>query len=98
MQEGSITINIKVKIDFILPDISATKIVTCNWQVYGSNKYRYDMILGRDLLIASGLNLKLSDDVIEGNYGPFKGSVAPMVDLDMFEFKYLNKVNISPGE
>ena len=46
-----ITTNLKFKIDFILPDIVARKNVTGNFHVDDSNKRRYDMILGRDILI-----------------------------------------------
>ena len=56
------------------------------------------MILGRDLLIDLGLNLKWSDHVIEANDGNFKGSTAPMVDLSMYECKDLNIGNITPEE
>ena len=49
-QTVKITINIKVKIDFTLPELSATKIVTWNCHVDDSAKGRYDMILRRDLL------------------------------------------------
>ena len=44
------------------------------------------MILGRDLLTALGLNLKSSEHVFEANYGPLKGSAAPMVYLGKYEF------------
>ena len=48
------------------------------------------MILGRDPLKALVLNLELSDNVIEVDYRPFKGSTEPMVDLGKCEFKDLN--------
>ena len=47
---GKITINITVKMDFILPELSATKIVMCNCHVDDSAKSRYDMILCINLL------------------------------------------------
>ena len=50
-QVGNITTNLKVKIDFTLPALSATNVVTWNCHVDDSSKGRYDMILGRDLLI-----------------------------------------------
>ena len=58
---------------------------------------RYAMILGRDLLTTLGLNLKFSDHVIKPYDGTFKGSTAPMVDLGMYEFKYLNTGKITSG-
>ena len=49
-QAVNITTNLKVKVDFTLPAHSATNDVTCKFHVDGSDKGRYDMILGRDLL------------------------------------------------
>ena len=83
-QAGSITTNLKVKIDFTLPELSTTKIVMWSFHADESAKGRYDMILGRYLLTALGSNLKFSDLVIEADYGPFKGSTAPMVDLGTY--------------
>ena len=50
-QAGNITNNIKVKIDFTSPGISATNIMTWKFHEDEFSKVRYDMILGRDLLI-----------------------------------------------
>ena len=47
----NITTNIKVNIDSTLPALSAANVVVCNFHVDDSAKGRYDMILGRDLLI-----------------------------------------------
>ena len=55
------------------------------------------MILGRDLLTKSGLNIKLSENVIESDDGPFNRSTTPMVDLGTYIFKYLNTGKITPG-
>ena len=41
IQSGSITINLKVKIDFTLPKLSATKIMT--WDIHGDDFLRADM-------------------------------------------------------
>ena len=49
-QEGKITTNLKVVIDFNLPELSATKIVMWNCHVDDSVDDRYDMILGGDIL------------------------------------------------
>ena len=51
-QVDNITTNLKVKIDFTSPELSATKTVIMNCHVYDSAKGRYDIILGRYLLIA----------------------------------------------
>ena len=42
------------------------------------------MILGRYLLTELGLNLKLSEHVMEENDGPLKGPMAPMLDLGTY--------------
>ena len=52
-----------------------------------SAKGRRDMILGRYLLTGLGLNLKLSDHVIEADDRPFKASTTPAVDLVTYELK-----------
>ena len=56
-QAGNIATNIKVKIDFTLPELSAEKIVACNFHVDNSAKGRYDMIIGRYILTDLGLNI-----------------------------------------
>ena len=83
-QSGNITTNLKVKIDFTLPELSATKILTWGYHVYDSAKGRYDIIFGRDLLTALVLNIEFSGHVIEEYYGHLKGSTAPMVDMGMY--------------
>ena len=60
-----------------------------------SDKGRYDMILGKNILTKLGLNLEFSDHVIEAEYGSFNGSTAPMVGLDKYEFKYLETRDIT---
>ena len=86
-QGGSITTNLKVKIDFNLPELSTTIIVRWKFYVDDSTKGRYNMILGRYILNALVLNLKLSDHVIESYDGPLKGSTATMADMGTYEFK-----------
>ena len=63
-----------------------------------SSKGRYDTILGRYILAALGLNLKLSDHAIKSNDGNFKGLTAPMVDICWYEFKDLNTGKITTEE
>ena len=59
-------------------------------------KGRYDMILGRDILTALGWILKFSDIVIELDNGTLKRSTVTIADISMYEFKDLNKGNITP--
>ena len=87
-----------VKADFTLPALSATNVVTCKCHLDDYDKGINDIILGRDLLTKLGLNLKLSDHVIEAGDGPFKGSTTPMVDFGTHIFKGLNTWKITPEE
>ena len=74
------------------------KIITWNCYVYDSAKGIYDMILDRYILPELGLNLKLSDHVIEADDGILKGSMSPMVDMRTYEFNIFNSRKISPKE
>ena len=56
------------------------------------------MILERYLWTELGLNLKLSQHVIEADDGIFKGSTKPMFDLGTYVFKDLNTGKITPKE
>ena len=96
-QAGNITNNLKVKVDFALPALSAKDFMTCNFHVYDCAKGRYNMILDRYLLIKLGSNLKCSKHVIKVDGGPFKGSTIPMVDLGTYIFKDLNIGKIKSG-
>ena len=49
-QAGNITTNLKVKVDFTLPTLSATNVAKWNFHVDDYTKGRYDMILGKYLL------------------------------------------------
>ena len=49
-QAGNITTDVKVKVYFTLPALSAKNVVTWKCHVDDSAKDRYDMILGRYLL------------------------------------------------
>ena len=89
-QDRNITTNIKVTVDFTLPALSATDVVTWKCHVYESAKGRYDIILGTYPLKEFVLNIIFSKDVIEADEGPFIGAMAHMVDLGAYMFKYLN--------
>ena len=81
VQAGNINTNIKVKVDFTVPALTATDFMTRKCHVYDSDKGRCDMIVGKDILIELGLNLKCFERVIEADYVTFKGSTTPMVDF-----------------
>ena len=49
-QAGNITTNIKVEVDFTLPELITTNVLTWKCCVNDSSKGRYDMILGGHLL------------------------------------------------
>ena len=55
-QSGNNTNNLKVKIDFTLPELSATEMMKWNYHVDEPANGRYEMILGRYLLTALILN------------------------------------------
>ena len=57
-QAGNLSTNIKVKIYCTLPNFSVANIVMWYFQVFESAKGRYDVVLGRDLITALGLNIK----------------------------------------
>ena len=87
MQPSIIKMNQKVRIDFTLPEISVTQMMTRNYHMNAYNKIRYDMILGRDILSSLGTGLKNIDHAIEGGDGLSESCTALMVDLGTYEFK-----------
>ena len=97
-QAGNITTNSRVRIDFAWPELSVMKIVMWKCHVDDSNKARYDIVLGVDILTEMGLNLKFCNHVIEGYDRPFKGSTTPVVDMVTHEFTYFKTGKITPEE
>ena len=85
----------KANIDFCLPELSATKIVLWKCHIDNKNNSRYDMILGRYLLTALGLDVKFSKFFIGGEW-PYEGGLAPMVYLSNYDFKYLTENIFKP--
>ena len=59
---------------------------------------RYDIILGKDLLIALGLDLKVSDNVTVGSKGPYEGSSALMVDVSNYKIVSISDKTVKPEE
>ena len=97
-QSEKSTTSKKVTVDFCLPRFSAKNIVTWKWHVDESTNGRYDMILGRDLFTALGLDLKFSDNVILGGRGPYEGSSVPMVDVSNYYFVSITDKTFKPKE
>ena len=89
IQAGKFTTSKKAKIDFRPPEFSATKILTCKYNIYESTNGRYYMILAKDLLTALGLDLKFSDNVIIGGKGPYEDCSAPMVEVINYGVTYI---------
>ena len=56
------------------------------------------MLLGRDVLIALGLYLKFSENIILEDDGQFKGCSARMVDVSTYDFKTLTDNKVKPEE
>ena len=61
--------------------------VTWNCHMDDSAKSLYGMSLGKYLLTALGLNIKLSEHVIKSDDGNLKVSTLTMVDLGAYELK-----------
>ena len=72
-QSRKFTTSTKANIYFCLPSLNATKIVTWKYHVDDPTKVRYDMILGRDLLTALGLDLNFFNRIIGGDKGTYEG-------------------------
>ena len=80
-----------VKLEFYLPVLGATKIVTWKYHVDDSTAGRYDMIISRDLLNKIGIDLKCSKNTIEYIKGPYQGCTTPMVNIYDYEFESINR-------
>ena len=85
-QAINITTNIKVKLYFTLPALSAINVMMWSCRMDESAKGSYDIILGQDLSTELGLNLKFSEHVIEADDGTFNGYKTTVVDLGKYIF------------
>ena len=77
------TTNLNVKIYLTLPKFSATNILVWELHIDDSTRSRYNIILGRDMLTALGLNMKISERVIAVGDRYLKISPAPIIHLSM---------------
>ena len=66
----------KVSINFYLPDLNASKIMTWTFHMGDSTESRFNMFPGIYLLNIFGLNIKLFKKIIEGSMGPYEVFVA----------------------
>ena len=87
MQAGSTTNNLDFKIYFTLPELSATKIMTWNYHVDYSAKVNYDMISGRYILTALGLNINYLITSLKQIMEPLKGWRHPWLIWVRMSFK-----------
>ena len=97
-QAGNITTNLKFKVDFTLPALSVTNVLTWTFHVNEFTKGRYNMILGQYIIIELAFNLEFAEHVVETDDKPFKGYITSMVDLGIYVFKDLYTGNITPEE
>ena len=56
-----------------------------------STEGHYNIIIGRDLLTTVGIDIKFSDNAIEWSEGPQQGCTPPMVILNNYDFKPVNR-------
>ena len=62
-----------------------------------SAECRYDMILGRNVLTALGIDIKISDHTIKVGVRPYQGDMVSMVDPNYYDFKPINKTKNYTG-
>ena len=67
-QARSITTILKVDVDFTLPALGVTNVVTCKSHADDFVKCEYDMFLRQYILTKLIINLKISEQVIEADY------------------------------
>ena len=80
---GTFTTSSTAKIKLSLPELDSNKIVT--WDCYvddSTEKQRYDVIIGRDLLSVLKLNLDFDTMSISCEKGPYMGCSTPMKPID----------------
>ena len=80
-QGGDFLTTYTKNVELVIPELDATKSVTWSFHVDDSQKNsRYDMIIGRYLLLELKLDLCFSDYMIKGNGVAYKGCTTPMRD------------------
>ena len=56
------------------------------------------MILGRDILTALGIDLKLSENIIIGGDGTYEGYSTAMIDVRNYDFKPITEKIVEPEQ
>ena len=96
IQSGKFVTSKNMNVDIFLPEFSGTKIVTWKCHIDNSTNGRYDMILGRDLITTLGLDIIFSEGVIICRKIPYKGFLAPLVDVSNYDFKSITYKTVNP--
>ena len=83
-------------LDLCLPEFSSIQIITHKCHIDECTNVRYNMILGRDLLTAPGLDLKISENIIIEGKVPCEGCSTPMVYLSNYDFTSITDKTVRP--
>ena len=97
-QDEYLTTTKEVNVYFCLPEFSATKIVTWKCHVNDYIESRYDMILGRDILIVPWLDIKFYEKIMDGGERKYEGCAAPMINLIKYDLNFIIYKKINPEE
>ena len=69
----------KTNVELVSPELDAKKSMECIFLMDSSqNSSRYDMIIGRDLLLELKLDLCFSNSTIRGGKGAYEGFTTPL--------------------
>ena len=80
-QGGDFLTTYTKNVELVIPELDATKSVTWSFHVDDSQKNsRYDMIIGRYLLLEPKVDLCFSNYTIRGNGGVYEGFTVSMKD------------------
>ena len=67
---GTFNVSKEVKLRFSLPEFGSSKIITSKFKIDSStnNGIGYDMIIGRDILAALGIDISFKDETVTWDY------------------------------
>ena len=86
-QAGKFMTSQKANTYLCLTEFSTTKIVSLKCHINSSTNIRYDIILGRDLLTATGIYLKFSEHIIMGGDGTYAGCLTLIIGVTSYDSK-----------